>query len=53
MRPKLVIGFAAETNNLNEITKANIGVSISEANKKMCNGSSEYLNLLNIFCNLI
>lgn len=42
-----------KTNNLNEITKANIGISISEANKKMCNGSSEYLNLLNIFCNLI
>ena len=40
-------------NKLNEITKAKIGISISEANKKMCNGSSEYLNLLDIFCNLI
>lgn len=38
---------------LSEITKANIGLSISSADKKMSNGSSEYLNLLNIFCNLI
>ena len=38
---------------ISEITKANIGLSISNADKKMSNGSSEYLNLLNIFCNLI
>ena len=42
-----------KTNKINDITKAKIGLDISEANKKMCNGSSEYLNLMNIFCNLI
>jgi DNA polymerase III gamma/tau subunit len=42
-----------KNNKLNDITKAKIGMCISESNKKMCNGSSEYLNLLNIFCNLI
>lgn len=42
-----------KSNRINDITKAKIGLDISEANKKMCNGSSEYLNLMNIFCNLI
>lgn len=42
-----------KNNKLNDITKSKIGLSISDSNKKMCNGSSEYLNLLNIFCNLI
>ncbi len=39
--------------SLSDITKANIGISISSSNKKMCNGSSEYLCLLDIFINLI
>ena len=42
-----------KNNKIKDFTKAKIGIYISEANKKMCNGSSEYLNLLNIFCNLI
>jgi replication factor C subunit 2/4 len=39
--------------SLSDIKKANIGISISSLNKKMCNGSSEYLCLLDIFVNLI
>jgi len=35
--------------DLDEILKAKIGIEICKCDKKMSNGSSEYLNLLNIF----
>lgn len=39
--------------NISEIKKADIAIIIAESEKKISNGSSEYLNLLNIFFHFI
>ena len=45
--------FLKKSKNISEIKKADISMIIAESNKKISNGSSEYLNLLNIFSHLI